>query len=70
MPTFVALLNWTDQGIRGFKDTRQRGNDPVTSLVAVLLSVVGRLAYFLFPFRELPCTPDGDGKRETIGCAS
>ncbi|MGW2557963.1 GYD domain-containing protein [Streptomyces sp. NPDC001514] len=24
MPTYVALLNWTDQGIRGYKDTPQR----------------------------------------------
>lgn len=24
MPTYVSLLNWTDQGIRGYKDTAQR----------------------------------------------
>ncbi|MEU3918974.1 GYD domain-containing protein [Streptomyces sp. NPDC029004] len=24
MPTYVSLLNWTDQGIRGYKDTSQR----------------------------------------------
>ena len=24
MPTFVALLNWTDQGLRNYKDTGQR----------------------------------------------
>ncbi|GAA1525611.1 GYD domain-containing protein [Streptomyces albidochromogenes] len=24
MPTFVTLLNWTDQGIRTYKDTPQR----------------------------------------------
>jgi uncharacterized protein with GYD domain len=24
MPTYVALLNWTDQGIRGYKDTAKR----------------------------------------------
>ncbi|MBT2509988.1 GYD domain-containing protein [Streptomyces sp. ISL-98] len=24
MPTFVTLLNWTDQGIRAYKDTTQR----------------------------------------------
>ncbi|WP_406729357.1 GYD domain-containing protein [Streptomyces sp. GD-15H] len=24
MPTFVALLNWTDQGVRNYKDTPQR----------------------------------------------
>ncbi|MGC4791224.1 GYD domain-containing protein [Micromonospora sp. DT178] len=24
MPTYVALLNWTDQGIQGFKDTAKR----------------------------------------------
>jgi len=24
MPTYIALLNWTDQGIRGVKDTAKR----------------------------------------------
>ncbi|TQK51855.1 uncharacterized protein with GYD domain [Streptomyces sp. SLBN-118] len=24
MPTYVSLLNWTDQGVRGYKDTQQR----------------------------------------------
>ncbi|MFI2186085.1 GYD domain-containing protein [Streptomyces sioyaensis] len=24
MPTYVALLNWTDQGIRNYKETSQR----------------------------------------------
>ncbi|MFD9222310.1 GYD domain-containing protein [Streptomyces sp. NPDC060064] len=24
MPTYVSLLNWTDQGVRGYKDTSQR----------------------------------------------
>ncbi|MBC2905409.1 GYD domain-containing protein [Streptomyces cupreus] len=24
MSTYVSLLNWTDQGIRGYKDTSQR----------------------------------------------
>ncbi|MEU5948487.1 GYD domain-containing protein [Micromonospora sp. NPDC047465] len=24
MPTYIALLNWTDQGIRGYKDTAKR----------------------------------------------
>ncbi|MCM2578183.1 GYD domain-containing protein [Streptomyces meridianus] len=24
MPTYVTLLNWTDQGIRNFEDTTQR----------------------------------------------
>lgn len=26
MPTFVMLLNWTDQGIRDYKDTGQRSD--------------------------------------------
>jgi len=26
MPTFVSLINWTDQGIRGFKDTQKRAD--------------------------------------------
>ncbi len=24
MPTFISLINWTDQGVRGFKDTVAR----------------------------------------------
>ncbi|MGW2637395.1 GYD domain-containing protein [Streptomyces sp. NPDC001348] len=24
MPTFIALLNWTDQGVRNYKDTAKR----------------------------------------------
>lgn len=32
MATYVTLINWTDQGIRGFKDTLQRARD-FTSLV-------------------------------------
>ncbi|MET7671913.1 GYD domain-containing protein, partial [Micromonospora luteifusca] len=24
MPTYIALLSWTDQGIRGYKDTAKR----------------------------------------------
>ena len=24
MPTYVSLINWTDQGIRGYRDTVQR----------------------------------------------
>jgi uncharacterized protein with GYD domain len=27
LPTYVSLLNWTDQGIRNFKDTTKRAND-------------------------------------------
>lgn len=26
MPNYVALLNWTEQGIRGFKDTTKRAD--------------------------------------------
>ncbi|MFE0591347.1 GYD domain-containing protein [Micromonospora echinospora] len=26
MPTYVALLNWTDQGIRGYRDTARRAD--------------------------------------------
>ncbi|KWX01419.1 GYD family protein [Carbonactinospora thermoautotrophica] len=27
MPSYVILLNWTDQGIRAFRDTLQRAQD-------------------------------------------
>jgi uncharacterized protein with GYD domain len=26
MPTFVSLINWTEQGINNFRDTSQRAN--------------------------------------------
>lgn len=27
MPTYVTLINWTDQGIKNFKDTTSRAKD-------------------------------------------
>lgn len=27
MPTYVTLINWTDQGIKNFKDTASRARD-------------------------------------------
>jgi uncharacterized protein with GYD domain len=27
MPTYIALIDWTDQGIRNFKDTLERYDD-------------------------------------------
>lgn len=27
MPTYVSLVNWTDQGIKNFKDTVSRGKE-------------------------------------------
>ena len=27
MPTYVALINWTDQGIKNYRDTVQRAED-------------------------------------------
>ncbi len=27
MPTYVSLLNWTEQGIKNFKDSTKRAND-------------------------------------------
>jgi uncharacterized protein with GYD domain len=27
LPTYVSLINWTDQGIKNFKDTTQRASD-------------------------------------------
>jgi uncharacterized protein with GYD domain len=27
MPTYVSLLNWTEQGIKNFRDTTQRAQD-------------------------------------------
>ncbi|MEU6593528.1 GYD domain-containing protein [Streptomyces sp. NPDC046881] len=42
MPTYVALLSWTDQGIRHYKDTAKRAEafgSAVEKLGAKLLSV-------------------------------
>jgi uncharacterized protein with GYD domain len=44
MPTYISLLNWTDQGIRNYKDTAQRAEafgTAVQELGAKLLSVYG-----------------------------
>jgi len=32
MPTFVTLINWTEQGIKNFKDTTQRAQDFTNSV--------------------------------------
>jgi uncharacterized protein with GYD domain len=32
MPTYVSLINWTDQGIKNFRDTTKRAHD-FTNLV-------------------------------------
>ncbi|MEU0387194.1 GYD domain-containing protein [Streptomyces chartreusis] len=42
MPTYVTLLNWTDQGIRNYKDTAKRAEafgSAVQKLGAKLVSV-------------------------------
>jgi uncharacterized protein with GYD domain len=42
MPTYVALLNWTDQGARNYKDTAKRAEtfgSAVQKLGAKLLSI-------------------------------
>ncbi|WP_406390802.1 GYD domain-containing protein [Streptomyces sp. NBC_00887] len=42
MPTYVALLNWTDQGVRNYKDTAKRSEafrSAAHKLGAKLLSI-------------------------------
>ncbi|MFF8592539.1 GYD domain-containing protein [Streptomyces sp. NPDC015220] len=42
MPTYVALLSWTDQGVRNYKDTVERAEtfgSAVQNLGARLLSI-------------------------------
>jgi uncharacterized protein with GYD domain len=34
MPLFVTLMNWTDQGVKGFKDTVDRSEAARTTLKA------------------------------------
>ena len=35
MPTFVSLINWTDQGVANFKDTVKRSEDGRTAAAAL-----------------------------------
>jgi uncharacterized protein with GYD domain len=35
MPTFVSLINWTDQGVANFKDTVARSADARTAAAAM-----------------------------------
>lgn len=35
MPTFVSLINWTDQGVANFKDTVTRSVDASNAAVAM-----------------------------------
>jgi uncharacterized protein with GYD domain len=35
MPTFVSLINWTDQGVAGFKDTIARAEDAKRAAAAM-----------------------------------
>jgi len=48
MPTYVTLMNWTDQGIRNFKDTTSRAKDAEEQLrklgvrITSILWTVGR----------------------------
>jgi uncharacterized protein with GYD domain len=35
MPTYVTLINWTEQGIKNFKDTTHRANDFTNSVEKV-----------------------------------
>ncbi|MHB9860284.1 GYD domain-containing protein [Streptomyces sp. YIM S03343] len=39
MPTYVTLLNWTDQGIRNYKDTAQRAE----AFAAAIQNLGGKL---------------------------
>ena len=38
MPTYVSLLNWTEQGIKHYRDTTDRAHD-FTNLVAIIRNV-------------------------------
>jgi uncharacterized protein with GYD domain len=35
MPTYVSLINWTDQGVAGFKETVARGEDAKRAAAAM-----------------------------------
>ena len=58
MPTYVSLINWTDQGIKNFKDTTHRAHDFTNAVekaggqVRELLWTVG--AYDLVHVVEFP----------------
>ena len=41
MATYISLINWTDQGIRNFSDTRQRADDAKAFLADLGLTESG-----------------------------
>src|ERR671923_118663 len=42
MPAYVSLINWTDQGIKNFRDTVRRAEDFRADLAGTLWKVGGR----------------------------
>ncbi|MGI5140534.1 MULTISPECIES: GYD domain-containing protein [unclassified Streptomyces] len=58
MPTYIALLSWTDQGVRNYKDTTKRAEtfgSAVQKLGAKLLSIYWTIGpYDLVAIVEAP----------------
>ncbi|MER6139165.1 GYD domain-containing protein [Streptomyces sparsogenes] len=58
MPTYVALLSWTDQGVRNYKDTAKRAESfgsAVQKLGAKILSIYWTIGpYDLVTVLEAP----------------
>src|SRR2546425_325375 len=56
MPTYVSLLNWTEQGIKNFRDTRQRADD-FTNVVEKAGGKVSELVWTIGEY-DLVCVFD------------
>jgi uncharacterized protein with GYD domain len=64
MATYVALLNWTDQGIKGFRDSPKRSND-FSSLVESLGGTVRELLWTVGQY-DLICVVDFDDEEAAV----
>jgi len=56
MPTYVNLINWTDQGIKNFKDSTQRAQD-FTNMVEKVGGHVRELLWTVGEY-DLVCVVD------------
>lgn len=71
MPTYISLVNWTDQGIKGFKDTVERSQaaaEAATSMGGRLIDVYWTVGpYDLVIVAEFPDDQTGTAYLLAIG---
>jgi uncharacterized protein with GYD domain len=66
MATYVSLINWTEQGIRNFRDTRQRAAD----FSRLVESVGGKVRELLWTVGEYDIVCVADFPDEESGVAA